>query len=62
MPRVTKAEYKETLKKRYLDLRGMVHSDRLMGEAVEYDNKHLREMRILAAIAKLHGVDVKGED
>lgn len=58
MARITKSQYKQALLKRYRDLHEEL-STYAVGDSVHFDNKILREMKMIAAIGKLHGVDVK---
>lgn len=58
MARITMAQYKTALKKRYMDLLELLSYEQSMGN-VEYDSKTLLEIRAIAAIAKLHGVNIR---
>lgn len=59
--RIEPAVYKKGLRKRYKDLRDLVHSSRLVGleSNIDHDNNLLREMRMIASIARLHGIEIK---
>lgn len=58
MARITKQQWKQANAKRYRDLHEEL-STYAIGASVHFDDKILREMKMIAAIAKLHGVDVK---
>jgi len=59
--RITNAQYKQALKYRYRDLRDLIEADNSIGTIVHHDNKRLVEMRAIASIAKLHGVQIKDD-
>lgn len=58
--RIKTLAWKLAAKRRYLDLRDSLRSDVVnMGQELEPDNQQLLEMRLLKALAKLHGVELK---
>lgn len=60
MARITRDEWKQAARKRYLDLRDGLRDDvKNMDLDVEPDNPQLREMRLIVSIARLHGITVK---
>lgn len=58
MARITLQQYKQALIKRYKDLRDTA-KELAVVDGIDHDNQQVREMRAIAAIAKLHGVNVK---
>lgn len=58
--RITDKTFDEAVKARYLDLRdGLKNDVQTMDLYIEPDNKELRVMRMLAAIAKLQAINLK---
>ncbi len=59
--RIKNEQWKAAAKARYLDLRDSLRSDVVnMDLHIEPDNQQLIEMRLIRAIAKLHGIIVEG--
>jgi len=58
MARISKAQYKTALLKRYRDLKDALRGS-IIASGVDYDDGVLREMRLIVSIARLHGVDLK---
>lgn len=58
--RITLNQYKTALRKRYRDLRESLTMDRnTLNAVVDYDDHRIKEMKIIASIARLHGLDIK---
>ncbi|KKM97304.1 hypothetical protein LCGC14_1169490 [marine sediment metagenome] len=58
MARITLAQWKSANVKRYKDLRDEVKLLAVV-DGIDHDSIRLREMREIARIAKLHGINIK---
>lgn len=60
MQRISMSDYKAALAKRYKDL---AETAKLLAviDGIDHTSKNVQEMKAIAAIAKLHGVDVRKE-
>ena len=60
MSRITKQLYKTALKRRYLDLQDVLRHQAAMRH-IRKNDKTLREMWLIEALAKLHAIDIDSD-
>lgn len=58
MPRITEATFRAALRKRYKDIRDELRL-LVVVDGIDHDNLRLKEMKAIAALAKMYKDDVK---